>query len=72
MMGLCFRRTGYSVSVNPSKRQDADEAVVRVVVGLAADRIDDADEVRAARVRGPQPPEPVHIKPTLSVLRVSI
>ena len=72
MMGLCFRRMGYSVSVNPSKRQDADVAVVRVVVVLAARRIDVADVVRVARVRGAQPPVPVHIKPTLSVLRVSI
>ena len=51
MMGLCFRRTGYSVSVNPSKRQDADVAVVRVVVVLAAVRIDVADVVGVRRIR---------------------
>ena len=75
-----------SLSLNPTKisgtcgrlmcclkyEQDADEAAVRAAVALAAARIDVADEVRVARVRGPQPPVPVHIKPTLSVLRVSI
>ena len=49
MMGLCFRRTGYSVSVNPSKRQDADVAVVRVVVVLAASSIR-LDSVKRSRL----------------------